>query len=119
MLIITHDLNMAKHTSMHSCTRSTNKMTPSVKSANYKHALYACPKTQRIIQHLTTTLFPNTTNTTVNIAEVLITNKTTISKDFDSKGGRELLNTVWDQYQILTTVNHTAGEIPILHILFR
>ena len=54
--------------------------------------------------------FPNPTNTTFNISDILITNKTLISKDYDCQGGRELINIVWDQYQILMTMNHTDGK---------
>jgi hypothetical protein len=77
---------------------------------DYKHALYACPNAQIIINHITKTLFPNPTNTTFNISDILITNKTLISKDYDCQGGRELINIVWDQYQILMTMNHTDGK---------
>jgi hypothetical protein len=79
---------------------------------DYKQALYSCPNAQIIIKLLINTFFSTTPNLQFNISDILVTNKTTISKDFDCQGGKEFTNTVWDQYQIFFTMDHTAGKTP-------
>ena len=64
---------------------------------DYKHALYACPNAKIIINHITKTIFPNPTNTTFNISDILITNKTLISNAYDCQWGRELINIVYSK----------------------
>ena len=86
---------------------------------DYKHALYSCPNTQRIIKHITNKLFPTTTNKCFSIADILLTNKTNISKDYESIGAREFINLVWDNFQIQITVCHTAGKIPNQNLVLK
>jgi hypothetical protein len=79
---------------------------------DYKHALYACPNAQLIIKHLTTTFFPNTPNPQFNISVILDSNTKKISKDYDCQGGRDFINLIWDLYQVLVTMDHTAEKTP-------
>jgi hypothetical protein len=79
---------------------------------DYKYGLYACTNTQLIIKHLTNTFFQTTPNLQFNICDILVTKDTKISKDFACQGGREFVNFIWDLYQILVNVDHTAGKTP-------
>jgi hypothetical protein len=72
----------------------------------------SCPNVQLIIKHLTYTFFPTTRNLQFNISDILVTNNIKISKEYDCQGGRELVNLIWDLYQVLVTVDHTASKTP-------
>ena len=80
---------------------------------DYKHALYACPNSQSIINNIINTFFPTNLETNhFTIADILLTNKNYYHKTFKEQGGKETINLIWDIYQVQVTINHTAGTQP-------
>ena len=80
---------------------------------DHKHALYACPNSQVIINRITDTFFPTNLDTNnFTIADILLTSKNYDHKAFEEQGGKETINLIWDIYQVQVTINHTAGTQP-------
>ena len=81
---------------------------------DYKHALFHCPGVQKIIKGIKSTFFRDTTpNNNFDITDILISNTNYKSNEYSDQGGKDLVNIIWDLFQIKIVNCHTAGTTPI------
>ena len=81
---------------------------------DYKHALYHCPSITKIIKGIKATFFrDNSAENFFDITDILISNSNYKSNDYMGQGGQDLINIIWDLFQIKLVNCHTAGTSPI------
>ena len=66
---------------------------------DYKHAMFHCPATQKVIKDINATFFPNL-KTNYNIGEVLLSVDTTEHHPYIGTNGKRIASLIWDLCQV-------------------
>ena len=82
-------------------------------SEDYKHALYHCPNTRAIIHNIIINYFPDTNeNNYFSISDILVDSTHYSHKTYEGNEGKQLINIIWDTFQVSIATAHSAGKPP-------
>ena len=82
-------------------------------SEDYKHALYHCPTTRAIIHNIIINYFPDTNeNNYSSISDILVDSTHYSHKTYEGNEGKQLINIIWDTFQVSIATAHSAGKPP-------
>ena len=80
---------------------------------DYRHALFHCPPVKKLINGIKATFFRDSTDENpFNITDILVSNSNYKSNEYKGQGGQDLINLIWDLFQIKITNCHTADTPP-------
>ena len=93
------------------CNTCTREYTES-NTEDYQHALFQCPAVQTVIRNITSTFFPNETNS-LNISDILVSINSDKHKQYKGPVGHELASLVWDYFQVYVLQCRIAQKTPV------
>ena len=79
---------------------------------DYKHAIFHCPAFKPIIEHITSTFFPNQTHP-FSISDILVSTNSEKNKLYKGSVGQELASPIWDFFQVYILQSRISYKTPV------